>query len=167
MGKCFTIFLLLFGLTVPVSSASTIGLKEVGSAQFSVLFWDVYKSRLLTTSGNYQDGIFPKALEITYQMDITNKDLLEKTIEQWQHLEFEESEYQKYTSQLLALWPNIAEGDTLLLKVEESKSTFFYNGELLGKINDQEFGPLFLAIWLSEKTSQPELRAQLLGNIND
>lgn len=147
--------------------ASTQGLKEVGRAQFSVLFWDIYESRLLTSTGQYQDDSFPKALEITYQMDITNANLLEKTIEQWQHLELEEQQYQQYSDELLVLWPNIEEGDTLLLKVEQDKSVFYHNGVLRGEIKDQYFGPMFLAIWLSEKTSQPALREQLIGQLNE
>ena len=67
----------------------------------------------------------------------------------------------------MTLWPNIEEGDTLLLKVEETKSTFYHNGELRGEITDQYFGPMFLAIWLSENTSQPELRTQLIGQLNE
>ena len=49
--------------------------------------------------------------------------------------------------------------------VEEKKSIFYFNNVKVGVITDKAFSKLFLDIWLSPKTSQAKLRAQLLkGN---
>ena len=40
------------------------------------------------------------------------------------------------------------------------------NGQYIGSIKAAEFGRFFIDIWLAEKTSQPKLRAQLLGKIS-
>ena len=96
-------------------------------------------------------------------IDITNEDLLSRTVEQWQHLAVDKTLYQPYEAPLLSIWPNITEGDKLLLWNKQGRSEFYYNNRFVGAIEDAYFGELFLSIWLSEQTSQPDLRAQLLG----
>ena len=56
------------------------------------------------------------------------------------------------------------EGDSLTLWVNTQGDSHFYFGDKkLGQIQDETFGEAFLAIWLSERTSEPELRQGLLG----
>lgn len=141
----------------------------VGEATFSVLFWDIYKSKLLTTSGNYpvevtQDNLL---FDINYLTDIASKDLINNTIEQWQHLGIAAEVYQAYLPQLKTLWPDIKEGDSLSLLIHQGRSIFYFNKQYIGVINEPEFGQVFLAIWLSKNTSQPKLRNKLLGSTNE
>ena len=43
--------------------------------------------------------------------------------------------------------------------------TVFYNKDArLGELNDPEFGPAFLAIWLDEKSRYSKNRKELLGD---
>lgn len=152
--------------------------KEVGKARFSFLFWDIYDSQLYTQTGKFDNDSanYPTLLKINYLRDIDKEDLISKTIEQWEHLGFSASEYQKYQASLYALWPNIKAGDSLSLLVSSQASYFYHNQNLLGDIKHSDlsdkanvarqtphFGELFLAIWLSPQTSQPKLRNQLLG----
>lgn len=187
------IFILLLCFSVSVFSTQTLKskhltldeitkeLKEVGSARFSVLFWDIYDSRLLTPSGTYthseqtsyirektaSNKSSPHLLfEIRYLRDISKEDLINKTIEQWQHLGINERSYKAYIQALEALWPNITAGDNLSLLIEHNRSVFYYNNDLIGAVSNNKvlpFGALFLDIWLSPQTSQPELRKELLG----
>ncbi len=146
---------------------SQLGYKEVGRAKFSVLFWDIYDSALYTKSGRYFDQVSAESLlfKINYLKDITTEDLLEQTIQQWQHLEVPKSTYIPYISTLKAIWPNISAGDSLTMLVDNGKSIFYFNNEKVGVIHQQEFSRLFLDIWLSPDTSQAQLRSQLLeGN---
>jgi hypothetical protein len=144
-------------------------LQEVGQATFSVFFWDIYKSKLQTTSGSYplQTSNDSLLYQIEYLMDITSNDLIEKTVEQWQHIGVPEHHYQAYLPQLEGLWPDINKRDSLALLIHNQRSVFYYNGNYLGEITDPWFGSNFLAIWLSEKTSQPKLRRQLLKGISN
>ena len=144
-----------------------LGFREVGRAKFSVLFWDIYNSSLYSKSGNYYHENSPEAIlfKIEYLKDITSEDLLERTVEQWKHLNISESQYTPYISRLKAIWPNISSGDSLTMLVEEEKSVFYFNNIKVGVIADKAFSKIFLDIWLSPKTSQVKLRAQLLkGN---
>ncbi|WDE04189.1 chalcone isomerase family protein [Thalassomonas viridans] len=135
----------------------------VGQAQFSVLFWDIYQSRLYTSSGQFSRDEKPLLFEINYQKDISRRELLSATIEQWQHLAVAEQDYQQYIPRLEALWPDISAGDSLTLFSDHRGSYFYFNGNYLGRITDAEFAGLFLDIWLSPKTSRPRLRQDLLG----
>lgn len=142
--------------------------KEVGNAKFSVFFFDIYKSRLLTPNGVFNFENKPYLFEITYLKDISSSDLIERTIEQWEHLNIDKESYQQYSALLSKLWPNIVASDRLAIQVNDKKSKFYFNNKFIGSINDDRFGDLFLAIWLSPETSQPELRAALLGvNTNE
>ena len=142
--------------------------KEVGRAKFSVFFFDIYQSRLLTPTGIFQFDKKPYLFEITYLKDISSTDLIERTIEQWEHLNLNKESYQKYAAMLGKLWPNIVASDKLAIHINDKQSDFYFNNVFIGAVNDGEFGDLFLSIWLSPDTSQPELRNKLLGvNTNE
>lgn len=138
---------------------------EVGKANFSFLMWDIYNSQLATSTGKYPltDQEDTLVYTINYKRDISSKDLVERTIEQWEHLEVGEDIYAPYITTLNAIWPNIKKGDSLALVSNKSGSGFYYNNAFVGNIANAEFSSLFLSIWLSERTSEPELRQQLLG----
>ncbi|RHW75039.1 chalcone isomerase family protein [Colwellia sp. RSH04] len=142
---------------------------ETGQTTFSLLFWDLYTSKLMTTSGNYPIGKDSDKLifQIQYLADISSKDLIDKTIEQWQHIGLDENDYKHYINELNTIWPNIMKGDSLALLMEKDKSLFYFNNQFVGLVDDPNFGQLFIDIWLSEKTSQPSLRDELLGGVAD
>ena len=58
--------------------------RHVGESIFSVLFWDIYRSKLLTTSGTYPVNTAEEQLiyEITYFIDISSIVLIKRTQEQ-------------------------------------------------------------------------------------
>jgi len=136
-----------------------------GEATFSILFWDLYKSHLRTTSGNYPISLEQDQLifHINYLTDISNEDLIMRTVEQWQHQGVSERKYEHYIEELKNIWPNITKGDSLAILMKKDKSVFYFNEQYIGTIDDDIFGQLFINIWLDESTSQPSLRAQLLG----
>ena len=149
---------------------SELQFKEVGKAKFSVLFWDIYNSSLYTKSGAYSHSKPSESLifKIVYLKDITTEDLLERTIEQWQHLQVPVSQYSLYVPILKAMWPDISSGDSLTMLVDNNLSIFYLNHKKIGVIEQQEFSKLFLDIWLSPNTSQLALRNKLLnGNIKE
>lgn len=141
-------------------------LKKVGEAKLTFLFWDVYQSHLYTATGDYHKDTYPVALDIQYLRDIKAKDLLDRTAEEWQKLGFQEAIFTPWLTKLATMWPNIAKKDELLLVVDKhKKSIFYYNGQQIGVLEDPAFGPSFLAIWLDDKASYPQLRKQLIGQV--
>lgn len=163
----FTLVLLSFSLSAASLSFEN-KLRQVGEAHFQFLFWDVYDSALYSSSGAYAEdqevaNQLPLKLEIKYLRDIEATDLVENTIEQWQHLGLSESLIAQHAARITELWPNIKKQDQLALVVTADNSRFYFNNEELGEPLPAQFGVDFLAIWLSEDTSQPKLRKQLIS----
>ena len=145
-------------------SAQAEQLQLVGQARLEVLFWSIYDSRLYTADGRYSDGQRPLLLELEYLRDIEAADLVEHTRNEWQRLQLRADAQDMWLQELARMWPDVSEDDVLALQMSESgRSTFLLNGKPLGSIDDPQFGPSFLAIWLSPDTSRPDLRRSLIG----
>ena len=62
------------------------------------------------------------------------------------------------------IFPNVSENTSLVGVYTKEGTSIFYKDELeIGRVIDPEFGMAFFNIWLSEKTTEPELRRKLLG----
>ena len=70
----------------------------------------------------------------------------------------------RWLTSLNGMWPDVGPGDYIVTIVEPGGKTRFEdsNGQL-GVIEDPEFGPAFLSIWLHPRTSRPDLRMALVG----
>jgi hypothetical protein len=156
----------------PPHEQSWRGWPVVGQAQLSWLFFDVYQSELLSPKGEYlvsQDVTpHPMALRIKYQRNISKKQLLEATAEQWQKMGYSRSKNSTWIEVLSGIFPSIEDGDELVYVTDGSAGTFYYyrgTQQMLnvGSIVDEELNDAFLAIWLSPKSEYPKLRAQLIG----
>ena len=148
----------------PLAAAPLDDLRPVGCATLRVLFFTIYDSRLYTPDGDYR-GIEPDlALHIVYRRDIAAADLIDRTRREWQRLSTYDEKSEAWLTRLALLWPDIEQGDSLTLRVDaELASRFYLNGAFIGTIGDPAFTEDFLAIWLSENSSYPRLRDQLVG----
>ncbi|WP_235188600.1 chalcone isomerase family protein [Catenovulum agarivorans] len=169
---CTTLLLMSSALmSVGASQSSPLsGLIKQGEGTMSVLFWDLYSAEYYLPSKTDSAVALPQVLKITYLRDIEKDDLVKATLEQWQHIELNHANQTNWLQKLTQIWPDISKKDTLLLRIEQDGSSHFYHQSAndrqlkkIGSITDTEFGTSFLAIWLSPKTSRPDLRAQLLG----
>lgn len=149
--------------SAPLASAGS-AFKKVGEGRLKVMFWQVYDARLYTPSGDYQPGARPLKLEIEYLRDIKGKALAERTLKEWEAMDRDHPRQAEWAASLEELWPDIQVNDVLSLELDQEQvATFRRNGEYLGRIDDPEFGQQFVDIWLSEDSTQPELRLTLLG----
>ena len=137
-------------------------LKLVGQSELSWMFWKIYDIQLLSSDGQFDREKYPLALVIRYARDIPSDQLLESTLDEWSRQEI--AWKPQWENKLDELWPDVSPGDEITLRVDrERNSHFFFNNELLGSIQDSEFAPAFLAIWLSENSLKPRLKRQLTG----
>ena len=135
----------------------------VGEARLKVLIWEVYDSALYTPSGRWQ-GDAPYQLSLHYLRDIPAAKLIEETDKAWQEQGRNHPRRGKWLRLLGDLWPDITEGDNLVFGLNASgDNAFWFNGALIGSIDDPDFGRLFGGIWLDPDTPRPELRAELIG----
>ena len=169
MKRLCTSLLLSLACTLAASAASNTpaeNLQLVGEARLNVMFWSVYDSRLYTENGRYENAQRPLRLEIQYLRDFAAKALVEQTGEEWDHLQLSHERRDQWLEQLTTLWPDVGKNDVIALEIDTAnRSTFYFNGEKLGVIDDADFGEHFVAIWLSPDTSRPALREALLGSL--
>lgn len=140
---------------------------RVGQTRLSVLFWDVYDARLFTPDGKFdweQRKQQRKTLVLDYLRDIKAADLVDKTAEEWERLDFDHQDQQQWLDTLNDIWPDIKEGDCLALVENEDGHADFYQGDkLLGTIENSTFTEQFLAIWLSPESRYEDERDELTG----
>ena len=157
---------LIFTLLLATTSSAnvTTELNQVGNATLKVLFWTIYDSYLYNKDGVYR-GVEPElALRIDYRRNIKQRDLIARTREEWQKQGIYAANSETWLNQLNVIWPDIKRGDQIVLRVNDQlASEFFFNGNLIGSIDDPAFTQRFLSIWLSEKSSYPDLRDKLVG----
>jgi hypothetical protein len=139
-------------------------LTKSGEGDMSYLFWNLYRAELYLAHVPYQANQWPQALKLKYNRDIAKTDLIDATADQWQHLKLSDPQQAAWLAQLAIIWPEIKKNDELILFVSATGvSDFYFNNQLIGSIEQPEFGHSFLAIWLDEGTSEPKLRQKLLG----
>ena len=103
-------------------------------------------------------------LQIEYLIDIESGALVERTGSEWDSQGLSHERQQQWLAALAALWPDVSKNDVLTLHIDAAdRSTFYRNGELLGVIDDPEFGDHFTGIWLAPTTTRPKLRLALTG----
>lgn len=151
-------------LALPAHANPAASLQPVGQATLKVFFFTIYESTLYTPTGNYR-GIEPDlALEIHYRRNISAQRLVDQTREEWLQQDLYHNDTEVWLGILGTMWPDVQRGDVLLLHVDEQlASTFYLNGQSLGRVSDPQFTQQFLAIWLDENSSRPELRDELIG----
>jgi hypothetical protein len=136
----------------------------VGEGKLSVAFWDVYDATLYAPEGTWTPSR-PYALSLRYFRDIKGRDIADRSVQEIRGQGFnDEVKLAAWNAQLKSIFPDVQPGSVLSAVFIPGKHTqFFNNGAPIGTIKGDEFANHFAGIWLSEKTSEPALRKQLLG----
>lgn len=159
---------LLTGISTPSFAASLHQYIEapeiVGKARLKFMFWNVYEASLIAHKGNFTQEQ-PFALELKYLRGFEGKEIASRSIDEMRSLGMDdEVKLAKWYQEMQGIFPNVKEGEMITGVVDDKQiSHFFFNDKPLGIVHDKEFSKWFFNIWLSEKTSQPEMREQLLG----
>ena len=71
----------------------------------------------------------------------------------------------RWLGEMTRIFPDVRAGDRITgVQRPGTGARFFVNGRLQGELPDSDFARLFFGIWLSPRTSEPALRAALLGS---
>ncbi len=144
----------------------------VGEADLNFLFFDIYTSRLLSPTGQYQVGKdmtpHPVALQIRYERSISSKQLVDETVKQWLQQGVSQQLANQWRVTLDRLFPRVNKDDQLLFVTDGEIGEFYFAASReqftsLGVIEDEAFNDAFLSIWLSPKTEFPKHRLALIG----
>ena len=135
--------------------------KPVGQASLSKLFLHVYDASFWSDSGGWSKP--PYALVITYDMHVSSDDLADRTYEEMKHVSNQPDGTLTHDADLLRrIYPSVSAGDRITAVQKDAATTlFYYNGKPIGKVTDANFAQAFFGIWLSPKSSEPEMQQQL------
>ncbi|MGN6388299.1 MAG: chalcone isomerase family protein [Burkholderiaceae bacterium] len=110
-------------------------------------------------------GDAPFALELRYARDLDGRKIAEASLREMDKVAAPEpAQRDAWLARMTALFPDVHDGTRLTGIYRPGGPTVFcLDGRRFGSIDDPAFGRAFFAIWLSPRTSAPDLRAALLG----
>ena len=133
------------------------------SAEFTALWMDVYQISLWTDEAEWKpDSRY--ALSITYSMNFSADELVERTCDEMQrHAADGKTLCLSLRDALMQAMPDVKPDDRITaIHLNDGKSRFYKNGVPTGDIDSKAFSDSFFAIWLGENTPEPSLRKQLV-----
>jgi hypothetical protein len=136
----------------------------VGSARLTVLLFKVYDATLYAPKGQYNpEQSF--ALSLRYLRAFQGDKIAQRSVEEMRKQGYaNEKKLALWHRQMSSLFPDVKAGTELTAVRTPSGDAVFYRGlERIGHIKDPEFSQQFFNIWLGSKSSEPEMRKQLLS----
>lgn len=152
----------------PATIATRIGeARLAGEGELRWLGLKVYAAQLWSgPAGVKTDRLSgqPMALELRYFTSLKGSTIAESSAREIARLGFgDAAQRERWSSQMAALFPDVARGDRLVGMVEPGRGTrFYYNDKPIGMIEGNDFVQAFFSIWLDERTQAPSLRESVL-----
>jgi hypothetical protein len=105
------------------------------------------------------------ALELRYARTLRGPLIAERSLEEMRRIDdVPAPEAQRWLAAMQQVFPDVHSGDRITGVHRPGESArFHHNGRFVGEVRDARFARLFFSIWLSPRTSEPKLRAALLG----
>ncbi|WP_339144272.1 chalcone isomerase family protein [Pseudoalteromonas galatheae] len=173
MQRIIFAFLVLFLSTQGFASTSDVvnqfieNPQQVGkTSRMTYLFWDVYDASLYAPQGVYSKEQ-PFVLALHYLRALDGKEIAKRSLKEMQKQGFSNSSLgEQWLTKMVKIFPDVSEGTVLYgLRTLNGYTQFYEGDKLIGEVKDSEFTTRFFDIWLSEKTSEPTMRSELLGLI--
>jgi len=171
MSKLFaTLFVAL--IASQSSLANSEGFEPQGQGSLRWFGLKIYDATLLRASTSGKETISPEkifdqsfALELVYARKLYGQAIAERSLEEMKKQGLGSSAQQaQWLTVMKETFPDVAANDRLRgVHLPGVGARFYFNGQLIKSIDDPEFSKAFFSIWLSPKTSEPGLRANLLG----
>jgi hypothetical protein len=108
-------------------------------------------------------------LELRYARSLKGALIAERSLKEMQGVgAVSDAQGPRWLQEMQRVFPDVDAGDRLTGIHRPGEGVrFFLNGKLRGEVRDAAFAKLFFSIWLSPRTSQPQLRLALLGKSAD
>jgi Chalcone isomerase-like len=143
------------------------GARLHGQARLRFFGLHVYDIRLWApTAVRGDDALHTSAaLEIEYARQLRGPLIAERSLTEMQRVgEVSVHDGERWLALMKQLFPDVQAGDRITSVHRPGESARFHvNGRLAGEVRDATFARLFFSIWLSPRTSEPQLRTALLG----
>jgi Chalcone isomerase-like len=138
-----------------------------GQGRLRWLGLHVYDARLWTTLPLSATDVerTALALELRYARALKGAQIAERSLDEMRRQgEIAPADAERWLAAMTQLFPDVHAGDRITGVHRPGQSTRFHvNGRLAGEVPDAAFARRFFGIWLSPRTSEPKLRAALLG----
>ena len=166
-GMASTAAAQLAALPPPELAADLPGATWRGAGPMRFFGLAVYDIRLWSPAALIGDGSAqPLALELVYARKLAGEQIASRSLDEMRRIgSFGDTEAATWLAAMVQIFPDVQAGDRLTGVQRPGQSArFFFNGQRRGEVVDADFTRLFFGIWLSPRSSQPRLRAQLLGS---
>jgi hypothetical protein len=150
----------------PPTPPELAGLVLRGQGKLSFLGLKVYDIRLWAAAPLGADWTQqPLALELQYNMSLSGAKIAERSLVEMQRQgEIPEAKARAWVEAMTAAFPDVKGRDRLVGRYAPGETArFWLNSQPRTAQLDPEAARWFFGIWLSDKTSEPALRQQLLG----
>ena len=148
-------------------AAELPGARLLGSGRMTYFGLHIYDARLWVTDTFNADNFakLPLALELEYARTLVGKLIAERSLDEMKRVGgFSEEQGQRWLAAMTRVFPDVRKGNRLTGVHRPGESArFFLDGNPRGDVSDADFAGRFFGIWLSPQTSEPKLRAALLG----
>jgi len=107
----------------------------------------------------------PLALEVRYARSFEGRRIAERSLDEMRRQgDLSAEQASRWLDAMVSAFPDVRAGDRITGVQQPDTATVFYaNGRRVARIDDPAFSRRFFGIWLSPRTSEPALRARLLG----
>ena len=143
------------------------GARLQGKGRLTYFGLHVYDARLWVAEGFAVNAFAstPLALELEYARSLVGKLIAERSLDEMKRVGgIGEEQGQRWLAAMTRTFPDVSKGSRLTgVNVPGEAARFFHNGGPTGEVRDAEFARRFFGIWLSAQTSEPALRAALVG----
>lgn len=135
----------------------------VGKARLTVLLFKVYDATLYAPKGQYHPDK-PFVLSLRYLRAFEGDKIAQRSVEEMRKQGYvNDKNLALWRRQMVSIFPDVQAGNELTAVRTSAGEAVFYRGlERIGHIKDPEFSQQFFNIWLGPKSSEPEMRKQLL-----
>jgi hypothetical protein len=105
------------------------------------------------------------AIELRYARSLRGALIAERSLDEMKRVgNVSSADGERWLEAMKQVFPDVKAGDRITgVHQPGSGAAFFVNGRASGEVRDATFAQLFFDVWLSPRTSQPALRAALLG----
>jgi hypothetical protein len=110
-------------------------------------------------------GQQPLVLELKYLRGLKGRLIAERSLKEMRrHGNVNDAQAERWLSEMTRLFPDVGANDKLTGILQPGLGAIFlFNDQPQGQVADPEFARLFFSIWLGSNTSEPAMRAALLG----
>jgi hypothetical protein len=141
--------------------------QALGSARLRFLGMAIYQARLWVGTGFAASAYAqsPFALELNYARSLSGRLIAERSLKEMQRQAgLQPHQETAWLAAMVAAFPDVQAGDRITgLHTPVQGTRFWFNGQPRPGVSDAEFSRLFFGIWLSDASSEPKMRAELLG----